>query len=349
MRRLRLGIVGYGYWGSKHVRVARSLPDVELVIIEQHLDRMAAAAEAFPDVEIVVDLDQVIADLDAVIIATAPTSHGHLARRFLESGVHVLVEKPLATTTAEGMELVQIAEANDLVLMVGHTFEYNPSVQMLREMILNGDLGELRYIDTARLNLGMYQSDVNVIWDLAPHDISITNYLLDSQADHVSAWARSNVISQTEDVAYLQLEYTEPSINSYINVSWLNPQKVRRVTVVGSEKMVIYNDVDVNEPIRVYDMGIDLGEESVTPERPVIYRYGDIWSPRVNGREPLLVEDEHFIECIRTGERPQSDGLSGLTVVNTIETAVQSCLGGGIRLPIPRAGAEPLQGVLAMP
>lgn len=337
-RRLRIGVLGYGYWGSKHVRVVRSLPDVDAVVIEQNVDRLEAAGEAFPGTETAGSLEQVLPTLDAVIIATAASSHAKLAGACLEAGVHVLVEKPLATSSADAERLIELAEENGLVLMAGHTFEYNPSVRMLRDMIHDGTLGELRYIDTARLNLGLYQPDVNVIWDLAPHDISIVNYILGSRPTRVSAWARGHVLDGVEDIAHLQLEYAEPSLNAYIHVSWLDPRKVRRVTVVGSEKMAVYNDVDPNEPIRVYDMGVDISEMSVTPERPMLYRYGDIWSPRVVGREPLAVEDQHFIDTIRSGGRPLSDGASGLAVVRTIEAAITSTASEGALIGLSGAG-----------
>jgi len=332
---LRVGVLGYGYWGSKHVRVLRGLPDVEVVVIEQHVDRLAAAGEDFPGTTLMTDLESALTEVDAVIVATAASSHVKLATTCLEAGVHVLVEKPLATSSIDAAGLVDLADQTGLVLMVGHTFEYNPSVRVLHDMVKGGVLGEIRYIDTARLNLGLYQPDVNVIWDLAPHDISIVNYLLGSVPSHVSAWARGNVMDGVEDVAHLQLEYDSPALNSYVHVSWLDPKKVRRVTVVGSEKMAVYNDTDPNEPIRVYDMGVDVEDLDVSPNRPLQYRYGDIWSPRITGTEPLAAEDQHFIDCIRTGERPVSDGLSGLAVVKTIEAAIESTTRAGARVPLP--------------
>ena len=332
--KLRVGVLGYGYWGSKHVRVFRSLPDVEVVVIEQHVDRLAAAGEAFPGVRLMSDLEEALSSVDAVVVATAASSHVKLATACLEAGVHVLVEKPLATCSEDAKTLIELAEQKGLVLMVGHTFEYNPSVRMLNDMITDGVLGEIRYIDTSRLNLGLYQPDVNVIWDLAPHDISIVNYLLKSTPSHVSAWARGNVMKGVEDVAHLQLEYQDPELNAYVHVSWLDPKKVRRVTVVGSEKMAVYNDVDPNEPVRVYDMGVDVEDVDVTPNRPLLYRYGDIWSPRIDGSEPLAAEDQHFIDCVRNGERPVSDGESGLAVVRTIEAAVRSTAAEGARIPM---------------
>jgi predicted dehydrogenase len=327
-------VLGYGYWGSKHVRVLRALADVDVVVIEQHVDRLAAAGRDFPGAILLTDLESALSEVDAVIVATAASSHMKLASACLEAGVHVLVEKPLATSATDAQSLIDLAAEKGLVLMVGHTFEYNPSVRLLHEMIRDGVLGDIRYVDTARLNLGLYQPDVNVIWDLAPHDVSIINYLLESSPTHVSAWARGNVIEGVEDVAHLQLEYEQPALNAYVHVSWLDPKKVRRVTVVGSEKMAVYNDVDPNEPIRVYDMGVDVEDVDVSPNRPLLYRYGDIWSPRVDGSEPLAAEDQHFVDCIRSGQRPVSDGLSGLAVVKTIEAAIRSTMAEGARVPL---------------
>lgn len=333
--KLRIGVLGYGYWGSKHVRVLNGMPDVDVVAIEQDVDRLNAAGAQFPSVGLESDLSAALESMDAVVVATAASSHFKLASTCLEAGVHVLVEKPLATSAADARALTDLAEQKGLTLMVGHTFEYNPSVRLLRDMITNGDLGELRYIDSARLNLGLYQPDVNVIWDLAPHDISIINYLLDASPAHVSAWGKGHVLGEVEDVAYLQLEYPQNDANAYVHVSWLDPKKVRRVTVVGSKKMAVYNDVDPNEPIRVYDMGVDIEDESPTPARPVYYRYGDIWSPRVTGDEPLAVEDRHFIDSIRSGKPALSDGWSGLAVVQTIEAAQASIANNGARVTMP--------------
>jgi predicted dehydrogenase len=333
-RRLCIGVLGYGYWGSKHVRVLTAEPDVDVVIIEQHLDRISDAAIKFPNARVVGDLDAVLPDLDGVVIATAANSHAKLATVCLEAGVGVLVEKPLATTAEDALMLANLADQLGLVLMVGHTFEFNPAVRMLRDMVQSGTLGTVRYIDTSRLNLGLYQPDVNVIWDLAPHDISILNYLLDSRPTHVSAWARSNVVHGLADVAHLQVEYEDPQLNAYVHVSWLDPKKVRRVTVVGSEKMAVYDDLNQNEPIRVYDMGVDLTTSAATPERPLTYRYGDIWSPHVDGGEPLAIEDHHFVSSIRAGTRPLVDGWSGHAVVQALEAAATSCSSEGERISL---------------
>lgn len=333
MSDITVGVLGYGYWGSKHVRVLNAVPDVEVVVIENHIGRLAAAGEAFPNVMCIGDLERALGVVDAVVIATSASTHAALARRCIAEGVHVLVEKPFTTDLSEARNLIDLAAERGVVLMAGHTFEYNPAVHMMKGLVQSGELGDVCYIDTARLNLGLYQPDVNVMWDLAPHDISIINYLLDSTPTHVSAWARGHARYPVEDVAHIQLEYPDFDTTAHVHVSWLDPRKVRRVTVVGSEKMAVYNDVDQNEPIRIYDTGID-ESQSLDPSWSVSYRVGDIRSPRVTGPEPLLAEDEHFLDCIRRGVAPVSGGSSGLAVVAAIEAADRSVLNCGERVPV---------------
>ncbi len=332
--RLKVGVVGYGYWGSKHVRVLQTMPDVDVVVIERDQEKLSLAGATFPHLTCIQDFDLALSGVDAIVLATSPGSHWRLATAALSVGVHVLVEKPLATSCEDAESLIETAERNGVVLMVGHTFEYNAAVRMLRDLVQGGELGAVRYIDSARLNLGLYQADVNVIWDLAPHDISINNYLLGSTPSRVAAWATRNSPTNFEDVAYLQLEYIAPEVRSYVHVSWLDPRKVRRVTVVGSDKMAVYNDVDVNEPIRIYDVGVDWDGGQLVHDRPLMYRYGDVLSPRVVGGEPLAVEDRHFLECIRSGRTPLSDGASGLAVVQAIEAAVVSAADGGQQIDV---------------
>lgn len=336
MSHIKVGVLGYGYWGSKHVRVLSGIPDVEVYVIEQSLDRLAEAGAAFPQATCVSDLDRVLDLIDAVVIATPASLHATLAARCLEAGLHVLIEKPFATDVADARRLIETADDRDLVLMAGHTFRYNPAVAMMKDLVQSGELGDVLYVDTARLNLGLYQPDVNVMWDLAPHDISIVNYLLDATPSHVSAWANGHAQYPVEDVAHIQLQYPGVDTTAYVHVSWLDPRKVRRVTVVGSEKMAVYNDVDLNEPIRVYDTGID-DSHSVDPSRPISYRVGDIRSPRVSGPEPLMTEDTHFVDCVRFGKQPITDGRSGLGVVATIAAAVESAAHSGARVPVASA------------
>ena len=317
-RPVRVGLVGYGYWGSKHVRVLAGLPDVELTVIESRTDRLKEAKRSFPAVRLASSLEEAQDRLDAVVIATPPRQHGQVALQALRAGLHTMVEKPLATSVAEAEALVQAADDLGLTLMVGHTFEYNAAVWKLKEIISSGELGRILYIDAARLNLGRYQNDCNVIWDLAPHDISIVSYLLDEHPEAVSVWAQRNVGDRYEDIAYIRLTY--PSTSAFVHLSWLHPNKVRRVTVVGDRRMAVYDDLSDTERIRVYDEGVALAEldDGPAPPMPVTYRTGDITSPYVDFVEPLLVQDSHFIECVRSGRRPQSSGESGLEVVKAL-------------------------------
>jgi predicted dehydrogenase len=320
---VRVAVVGCGYWGPKHVRVLGASRSVSgLCVVDARADRLEAIALSMPGVRTFGSLDEALPHVDAVVVATPPGTHRALALTAIEAGKHVLVEKPLAPDATHAAELVAAAEAAGTVLMVGHTFVYNSAVRKLREIIGSGDLGELYYLDSARLNLGLYQSDVNVIYDLAPHDVSIVQYLLDREPDTVEAWGARHAHTRTEDVAYLRLGYADMGVQANIHVSWLDPCKVRRVTAVGSRQMVVYNDLAAEERVRVHDRGVapcpDDGDQMLAP---MTYRYGDITSPFVPGSEPLATQDEHFLECVVTGRRPQTDGAAGLAVVRVLDAA----------------------------
>jgi predicted dehydrogenase len=317
----RIAVVGYGYWGAKHVRVLAGMPGVDVVVVDENAMRLVDAAAHYPSARFTSDLRQVLDDVDAVVVATPPSSHAAIALRALEAGKHVLVEKPLSTSVADAELLVRTAARRGVHLMVGHTFEYNAAVLKLRELVRSGALGRILYIDTARLSLGRYQSDVNVIWDLAPHDISIVSLILDELPTSTSVWAHKNISAQHFDVAYLRLGFPTSGARAYVHVSWLTPNKVRQVTVVGERKMAVYDDMSDNERIRVYDIGVDvssLNGPSDAHALPVTYRTGDITSPYIAFEEPLAVQDGHFLECIRTGSRPRTPGERGLDVVRIL-------------------------------
>ncbi|MER5387532.1 Gfo/Idh/MocA family oxidoreductase [Saccharopolyspora sp. NPDC002686] len=319
-----VAVVGYGYWGSKHVRVLSTLPDVNVVVVDADPVRRAEAQRNFPSVTAASDLAAVSDLVDAVVVATPPTTHAEIAMQALDHGKHTLVEKPLATSVRDAHSLVEAAEQRGLHLMAGHTFVYNAAVHKLREIIRSGELGKIFYIDTSRLNLGLYQHDVNVIWDLAPHDLSIISYLLDDTPSSVAAWAQHNVSGRHADVAHLRLDLANSAISAFVHVSWLNPQKVRRVTVVGDRKMAIYNDLLDEDRVRIYDSGVDLrnpGGAENSYAMPVTYRSGDIVSPHVAFREPLLVQDEHFVDCVRGNAWPRTSGEDGLNVVHSLAAA----------------------------
>jgi predicted dehydrogenase len=340
---MRIGVLGCGYWGSKHIRVLQQLTDVDrVVVVDPREERLRTLRRSIPSLQAFPDLDAALDHVDAVVVATPPSTHGRLASRALAAGKHVLVEKPMATSASAGRRLIEEAEAACLTLMVGHTFEYNAAVWKLREVVERGDLGSVYYIDTARLNLGLYQPDINVVWDLAPHDVSIINHVLGCTPTTIQAWGSSHAHAYLEDVAYLRLRYAELGVVAQIHVSWLDPCKVRRVTVVGSRKMAVYNDLADQERLRIYDKGVvAAGRQEEEFDPPLSYRYGGIFSPFIALQEPLSIQDQHFLDCIRTRSRPRTDGESGLAVVQVLEAATLSLRRGG---PVPLEAVQPCDG-----
>jgi len=328
---VRLGVVGCGYWGSKHVRVLSSLPGIESVVaIDRDESRRKEMLSRYAD-SAVSDLSLAFPLVDAVVVAVPPSLHRDVAAEAISAGKHVLVEKPLATTSEDARELVSMARAAGVVLMVGHTFEFAAALIELRRRIAAGDLGSVRYIDAAWLNLGLYQEDINVVWDLAPHGISICNYLLDATPTSVGAWGSSHGNGgKLEDVAMLQLHYDEPDVTAYIRVSWLDPAKVRRVTAVGTRKMAVFNDLAHAEPLRIFDRGVETLPESDYGASTLTYRYGEIVSPHIAPSEPLAQELVHFIDAIENGGTPRADGLSGLAVVEALEAADRAMATGRV-------------------
>ena len=322
----RVGVVGVGYWGSKHVRVLHGSDQVSSVaVIDSRQDRLDALTRTFPSVVPFTDLADALPSIDALVVATPPTTHVPLALAAIEAGKHVLVEKPLATTCAGARQLIDAAEEHDVQLMAGHTFEYNDAVWKLRDLVHSGELGDLYYIDTARLNLGLYQPDVNVISDLAPHDVSIVNLLMGRPPTVVDAWGSRHAHRRFEDVAYLRMSYDDLGVTANIHISWLDPCKVRRVTVVGSRKMAVYNDLSAEERVRIHDKSVSCPrDEGDFTQPPTSYRYGDITAPFLPADEPLATQDAHFLHCIATGGPCLTDGRSGLAVVEVLEAAQAS-------------------------
>ena len=320
---IRVGVVGVGYWGSRHVRVLRSTTGVASVAgIDQRYIRIDnGEQEADHGIVAYASLEEALPHVDAVIIATPPATHAPLGLEAIAAGKHVLIEKPLAITTEDAWSLVEASDAAGVVLMPGHTFEHNAAVHKLRDLVRRGQLGRLFYLDCARLNLGLYQTDVNVILDLAPHDISIANFVLGSRPTTVTAWGSRHVHPEHEDVAYLRLDYADLGVRVHLHVSWLDPHKVRRITAVGSKKMVVYNDMADGERIRIYDKSAVPPDGGDGPLCQVAYHLGDVVSPFVAFAEPLAVQDQQFIDCIASGSRPSVDGSSGLAVVQALECA----------------------------
>jgi predicted dehydrogenase len=327
--RLRVGVVGCGYWGSKHARILSCMPEVSRVaVIDPDARARAKIVASFPASTPYHDLDTALPHVDAVIVATPPQTHCDVALKCLRAGKHVLLEKPIAKSMSEALLVVEEARRSNLTLMPGHTFEFNPAVHELKRRIVEGELGRIHYIHSSRLNLGLYRPVVNVVWDLAPHDISIMNYLLDSVPNTVAGWASLNA-GETEDVAFIRLEYRELGVTGFAHLSWLDPKKTREVTVVGSKKMAVYNDL-VEEQLRIFDRGVIRPEESSSFERPLSCRYGDIISPRIDFKEPLALEVEHFIYCVQRGISPRTDGEDGLTVIAVLETIDQAIATGAV-------------------
>ncbi len=323
--KLEIGVVGAGYWGIRHVRVLSSIPGVSVSVVDRDEGRRQAALESYSVNRVAADLDEILDDLDAVVVATPPTTHYPLASAALAAGVHVLVEKPMTTNLADADDLLAEAERKNLCLMVGHTFEFNSAVWGLADAIRDPEFGNVRYINSARLNLGLYQPDTDVLWDLAPHDVSIINYVLDAQPTSVSAWGLQ-LMGDKADVAYLSMRYDQLDVSANVHVSWLDPMKVRRTTVVGEKSMVVYDDVASEERLRIYDKGVkQTGESSDRGSGPPLsYRYGDIVSPYIDFREPLQVEIDAFVDSIRTCSPAATNGRRGRDVVAVLCAAEES-------------------------
>ncbi|NLT43038.1 MAG: Gfo/Idh/MocA family oxidoreductase [Anaerolineae bacterium] len=331
----RVGVVGLGYWGPKLARNFHELPDTQLAVCCDLDDsRLAHVAELYPEARCQKDFSAVLdSDVEAVCIATPPRTHHRLATQALRAGKHVLVEKPMALCAAEADELVATAEECDRVLMVGHTFVYNPAVAAVKEIVSRGDLGEIYYVNGSRVNLGLFQRDINVAWDLAPHDISILMYVLGMAP--VSASARGAAYVQREDnvhdVVYLTL-YFPSGVLADVRVSWLDPRKERLYTIVGSKRMLVYDDVATDAKVMIYDKGAEVPPHSDTEaEFRVSYRWGDGVPYPVEWEEPLKAECRHFVDCIRSGAEPRSSGRVGAQVVRVLEAAQASLVNGGGR------------------
>lgn len=313
------------------MRILHSLGEANLVAIcdcdDVRLDQMRSN---YPYVRTTSEVGELLGqDLDAVVVSTPVSSHYHLTKEALLNDKHVLVEKPMTTTFRDALELIELAQARGKVLMTGHTFLYHPAVNFLRQLVMSGELGEIYYIDSARLNLGLIRPDVNVVWDLAPHDASILLYLLDETPVSVSARGMGHLDPSVCDVAYLELAFPSETL-AHIHVSWLDPCKVRRMTVVGSKKMAVYNDVSDEEKIRIYDKGVALlDKDGRFSAWPPSYRYGDVTIPFISNDEPLQLECIDFLHSTLGGTRPRSDGWAGLEVVRILEMAITSLVGGG--------------------
>jgi predicted dehydrogenase len=322
---LRVAVVGLGYWGPNLVRVLQELQGATPVLAcDSSSTALSSVALRYPHLRTASSFVEVCDDeeVDAVAIATPVSTHYELAAAALEAGKHVFVEKPLAASTQQAQSLIELADRNGRVLMPGHTFLYSPPVNMGRELIRAGELGDIYFISTSRVNLGQHQSDVSVVWDLGPHDFSILRYWLDDMPVRVSAVSRGCVMADTPDVSFINLEFPLGTI-AHVELSWLAPSKLRRTAIVGSKKMLVYDDTS-SEPIRIFDSGAHLPDPKTFGEFKLTYRTGDILSPRVEGIEPLRLELEDFCQSILTGEEPRSSSGLGLDVLRIIEAVDRS-------------------------
>jgi predicted dehydrogenase len=322
-----IGVVGYGYWGPNLVRNFASTVGAQVIAIcDMDSSKLDRGKRLYPSVAITKSFRDLLTDsrIDAIAIATPVSTHYELALAALKAGKHVLVEKPLAQTSEEVRRLIEEAERRKLILMVDHTFLYTPAVQKIRDLIAKGALGDIYYYNGIRASLGLFQSDVNVIWDLAVHDVSIIQYILNEAPVAVSATGASHVAGAPENMAHLALFFQNSCI-AHVSVNWLSPVKLRQTFIGGSRKMIVYDDVEATDKIKVYDKGITVtGTAEAAHQLKIGYRAGDMWAPHLPAKEALQTEIEHFVDCVCTGACPISNGITGLQVVRILEAASRS-------------------------
>jgi predicted dehydrogenase len=327
MKKINIGVIGYGYWGPNMVRNFVDVPGSQVIAVSDlRAERLSRVKTSYPAIRVMQDAHALIVapDIDAIVIATPVSSHFPLALEALKAGKHVLVEKPLTATVAQAQELNEEAERQHRVLMVDHTFVYTSSVRKIHDLIVSSELGDLFYYDSVRINLGLFQHDVSVLWDLAVHDIAIMDYILPVRPRAVSATGISHVPGSPEDVAYLTV-FFENNLIAHIHVNWLAPVKVRRTLIGGSRKMIVYDDLEPSEKIKVYDKGITIDNDDENVYQFLVgYRTGDMWAPRIDTTEALRTEAAHFIRCVDQSESPLTDGQVGLQVVKILEAATLS-------------------------
>jgi predicted dehydrogenase len=327
---MNIAVIGYGYWGP---RIARNFSATEgcrvVAICDRSANRLQRARTDFPGVEITCDVESVLASpgIDAIAVVTPVWTHFELAESALRNGKHVFVEKPFTSTTEQAERLIDLAAQKNLQIMVDHTFLFTGAVQRIRKMVEEDALGKLYYYDSMRVNLGLFQHDVNVIWDLAPHDLSIVDQLVKAAPQGVVATGQSH-LNGHEDVAYMTVYYGDQMI-AHINVNWLSPVKVRTTLIGGEKKMLVWNDLEPDEKIRIYDKGVAITAGQGVYDLLVSYRSGDMWAPRVDQTEALAAETKYFAECVCTGKKPFNDGEAGLRIVRILEAANQSLKQGG--------------------
>ena len=330
-RPLRVGVVGYGYWGPNLVRNVARLPDADLVAVCDASDaNLAKFVAAYPGVTTTNDIATLLSDheLDAVVVATSAPSHFEIAAAVLEAGLHCFVEKPLTLTSADAEELVRMADERGLVLMVGHLMVYHSAVNYIKDVIASGELGDVLYLYAQRLNLGKVRTEEDAFWSLAPHDVSIVHYLLDEEPDQVSAIGAAYLNEGVEDTVFANLHFPSGRMAN-IHVSWLDPHKIRKFTIVGTKKMLVFDDMQATEKIWIYDKGVGAPTDAMSYGEDLTLRFGDIKAPFLKMSEPLSLEVQHFCDCCRSGQTPRSSGRDGLAVVRVLEAVEESARLGG--------------------
>ncbi len=322
---MKFGVIGYGYWGPNIVRNLMSLEGSEVVAIaEINAQARLRAQKAYPSVKVISDATEVIRcpQIDAVAVVSPVWTHYELTKAALENGKHVFVEKPFTSTAAQGEELIDLASRKNLKIMVDHTFLFTGAVRKIRDLLEEGALGNLYYYDSTRVNLGLFQHDVNVLWDLAPHDLSIMDYLIKGDPEAIVATGQGH-LNGHEDVAFMTLYFPEKVI-AHINVNWLSPVKVRTTLIGGERRMLVWNDLEADEKLKVYDKGVKISSREGVYELLVSYRSGDMWSPQLEQAEALRLELAYFVECVSSGQEPFNNGCAGLRVVRMLEAASES-------------------------
>jgi len=321
---INVGVIGYGYWGPNLVRNLFEVPETQVIAVSDvREDRLKQVASRYPSVEVTTDFRRLLDNpkIDAIAIATPVSTHYDLALQSLQSGKHVMVEKPMTSSSEQALHLIDEATRRKLTLLVDHTFVYTGAVRKIKEIAASGKLGDILYYDSTRINLGLFQRDVDVIWDLAVHDLAIMDYILPSSPCAVAATGINHVFGSTENLAYITM-FFEENVIAHVNVNWLSPVKVRRTLVGGSKQMIVYDDMEPSEKIKVYDKGITVNGTSDSLYKALVgYRSGDMLAPQLDVSEALKVEIQHFADCIKTGAEPVTGGQAGLRVVRILESA----------------------------
>lgn len=332
---IRIGVIGYGYWGPNIVRNLQGIDSVRVAAIcDASAKAQGRAKHAYPSVEVISGADEILRSpkIDAVAIITPVWTHFELAKAALENGKHVFVEKPFTSNSIQAEELIELARKKNLTIMVDHTFLFTGAVKKMRQLIDQGELGDLYYYDSIRVNLGLFQHDIDVMWDLAPHDLSIMDYLIRKEPEAVVATGQAHFNAQA-DVAFITIYFPQNTI-AHINVNWLSPVKVRTTLIGGEKKMLLWNDLEADEKVKIYDKGVQMTNTEGVYELLVSYRSGDMWAPKIEQTEALKAELEYFMACIETNQTPFNDGVAGLRVIKLLEAAKESLRLRGETVPV---------------